>query len=214
MSVPAREAGREYDLHVFVYAEPVGDVAPRPGLRHVPGQSPLRGGAVQFLGSLPRLQPTLNRRIILLLGHLGLPLCVGLRVPRRHALPRATRAASSEPVSEALYPRRYPPPHRGSPTGPFLRGGGGSARRLFGTTARSADLSQHRRRRDRPPSHGAQPLVRAPTVLQLTDVAVKVDALHGVALLPCHCPTGGRSRLTTHACSCKVRAAGGSRQAP
>ena len=28
--VPARDVGCEYDLHVFVYAEPVGDVAPRP----------------------------------------------------------------------------------------------------------------------------------------------------------------------------------------
>ena len=36
VTVPAREAGREYDLHVFVYAEPVGDVAPRPERPGIP----------------------------------------------------------------------------------------------------------------------------------------------------------------------------------
>ena len=36
VQVPAREVGREYDLHVFVYAEPVGDIDPRPERPGIP----------------------------------------------------------------------------------------------------------------------------------------------------------------------------------
>ena len=93
----------------------------------------------------------------------GLPLCVGLRVrhctpswstgqmrphvPRRHlSLHRVTGTASSSPVSEALCPRRCPPPYLGSPTGPSLCRGC-SVHGVLGTTARSARLAPTNRLR-------------------------------------------------------------------
>lgn len=59
----------------------------------------------------------------------AIAVCIGLRV--RH---RQTR------FTEALCPRRCPPPHLGSPTGPSLWRGY-SVRGVLGTTARSARLA-------------------------------------------------------------------------